>query len=183
MTEYKPIPLHDKLGYGTMSLTWTANPVATDKAIESIKHVVDKFGVTFLNGGEFYGPNDINLKLLKQYIEENDDNINEKLVISIKGGFNIETFSPQGDKEGICKSIDNILQYFPAPNLPKRPKILYEIARRDFNVPYEDTVGYIAEYVKAGKLDGLSLSEVGVESIQKASKVFPVSFVELELSS
>lgn len=181
MTEYKAIPLNDKYGYGTMSLTWTQTPQPTEKSIESIKHAVDKHGVTFLNGGEFYGPDDANLKLIQQFLANNEDEINEKLVISIKGGFNFEKFAPEGDKEAITKSIDNILTYFPHDK-PNRPKLLYEIARRDFEVPYDETIGYIAEYVKAGKLDGLSLSEVGVESIQKASSVFPVSFVELELS-
>jgi len=49
-------------------------------------------------------------------------------------------------------------------------------------VPIEETIGYIAEYVKAGKLGGISLSEVSAKSIRKAHSVHPISAVEVEFS-
>lgn len=48
--------------------------------------------------------------------------------------------------------------------------------------PIEDTISYLAEYVKAGKLGGISLSEVSAASIRKAAKVHPISAVEVEFS-
>jgi pyridoxine 4-dehydrogenase len=55
-------------------------------------------------------------------------------------------------------------------------------ARVDPNTPIEKTVGYIAEYVKAGKLGGISLSEVGANSIRKAASVHKIAAVEVEFS-
>jgi pyridoxine 4-dehydrogenase len=55
-------------------------------------------------------------------------------------------------------------------------------ARVDPNTPIEETIGYIAEYVKAGKLGGISLSEVGANSIRKAASVHKISAVEVEFS-
>lgn len=55
-------------------------------------------------------------------------------------------------------------------------------ARVDPTVPIEETIGYIAEYVKAGKLGGISLSEVSAKSIRKAHAVHPISAVEVEFS-
>lgn len=55
-------------------------------------------------------------------------------------------------------------------------------ARVDPNTPIEETIGYIAEYVKAGKLGGISLSEVGANSIRKAAGVHKISAVEVEFS-
>ena len=55
-------------------------------------------------------------------------------------------------------------------------------ARVDPNTPIEETVGYIAEYVKAGKVGGISLSEVGANSIRKAAGVHKISAVEVEFS-
>jgi pyridoxine 4-dehydrogenase len=55
-------------------------------------------------------------------------------------------------------------------------------ARVDLDVPIEETVGYIADYVKAGKIGGISLSEVSEQSIRKAHKVHPISAVEVEFS-
>lgn len=49
-------------------------------------------------------------------------------------------------------------------------------------MPIEDTITYIADYVKAGKLGGISLSEVSAKSIRKAHAVHPISAVEVEFS-
>lgn len=48
--------------------------------------------------------------------------------------------------------------------------------------PLEDTIRYIAEYVKAGKIGGIGLSEVSAASIRKAHKIHPIAAVEAELS-
>jgi pyridoxine 4-dehydrogenase len=56
------------------------------------------------------------------------------------------------------------------------------LARVDLDVPIEDTTSYIADYVKAGKLGGISLSEVSAKSIRKAHAVHQISAVEVEFS-
>lgn len=178
----QPLEIPGRFGFGTMSLTWTPKPKPIEEQIEALKFVTshDEFGTKLLNGGEFYGENDANLKLFQQFLAGNTPEENRALVISIKGGL-LPTLAPDGSREHVNKSIDNILSYFPTD--PKnRPKIIFEIARVDPKVPYEDTIGYINEYVKTGKLDGISLSEVGIGSIQKALTVAPISCVELELS-
>lgn len=180
---YSPVKLHGNFGFGTMSLTWTPQPKPRQQSLDSIKYVIENHNVSFLNWGEFYGHNGspLNLELLKDFLEKNDSAENRKLVFSIKGAVDTKALVPDGSKESIDRSINNILSYFPKDKA-KRPQILFEIARRDFKTPYEETVGYIAEFVKAGKIDGISLSEVGTESISKAISVFPISAVELELS-
>ncbi|CAI5756174.1 unnamed protein product [Candida verbasci] len=176
------INIPGKFGFGTMSMTWTPEPKPFEQSIETLKFVTShpEFGTKLLNGGEFYGPDDTNLKLLQQFLKSNSPEANKQLIISIKGGIDMSKFAPNGSKEFISKSIENIVSYFPKGEL--RPKLLFEIARVDPNVPYEDTISYIAEYVKNGSIDGISLSEVGINSIQKAIKVYPISCVELELS-
>ncbi|KAI5959309.1 uncharacterized protein KGF55_005459 [Candida pseudojiufengensis] len=179
--QIEKVEIPGKFGYGTMSLTWTSNPQAEEKSIETIKFITShpEFGVKLINLGEFYGPNDSNLKLFEKFLKSNDPNLNESLVVSIKGGLDVSTLRPDGSKENISKSIENVVSYIPKEN---RPKLIYEIARVDKTVPYEDTIGYIKEYVEKGIIDGISLSEVGKESIAKAIKVAPISCVELELS-
>lgn len=56
------------------------------------------------------------------------------------------------------------------------------LARVDLDVPIEDTISYIADYVKAGKLGGISLSEVSAKSIRRAHATHPISAVEVEFS-
>lgn len=170
-----------KVGYGLMSLTAAPKAVPFPKAIDSMHHVIDKYNVGFLNGGDFYGPNNLGLKLIKEFIASNTAEYNKNLIFSVKGGMKPGKFIPDGSKELIDKSISNIISFFPK-DPAVRPKIIYEVARRDPNIPYEETIGYIAEHVKAGEIDGISLSEVGVDSIVKAAETFPISCVELELS-
>jgi pyridoxine 4-dehydrogenase len=172
------VEIPGKFGFGTMSLTWTPKPKPIDEQINILKFVSD-YGIKFLNGGEFYGENDVNLKLFQKFLAGNTPEVNRQLVVSIKGGFG--PTGPDGSKEGVSRSIDNILSYFPA-DIKNRPKLIFEMARVDVKVPYEQTLGYINEYVKSGKLDGISLSEVGVGSIQKAISIASISCVELELS-
>lgn len=182
-TSYQTVKLEDKFGYGTMSLTWTPNPPPFEQSIETIKYVTSSdIGTKLLNVGEFYGTEDteLNLKLIKQFLESNDPKLNSELVISIKGGLK-ENLAPDGSKEGISKSIENIISYFPQDKA-LRPTLIFEAARVDPTVPIAETVSYIADYVKQGKIDGISLSEVGAQSIAKASDQFPVSCVEVEFS-
>ncbi|CAN3356867.1 putative pyridoxal reductase [Diutina catenulata] len=178
---FSALPIPGTFGYGTVGLTWVANPPPTSHSVDVLKFVTNhpKFGTKLLNFGEFYGPDNANLKLVKAFLAENNDNA--ELIISVKGAIGADLV-PDCSKENICRSIDNILTFFPPPGSPNRPKILYEPARVDLNVPYDQTISYIADYVQNGKIDGVSLSEVGIGSIQKALSVCPVSCVELELS-
>jgi pyridoxine 4-dehydrogenase len=59
---------------------------------------------------------------------------------------------------------------------------LFECARLDRKTPLEETIGAIAEYVKAGKVGGISLSEVSAQTIRKAHAIHPIAAVEVEFS-
>lgn len=59
---------------------------------------------------------------------------------------------------------------------------IYRPARLDAAVPIEDTIGAIAEMVKAGYVRYIGLSEVGVETIRRAAKVHPICDLQIEYS-
>ena len=59
---------------------------------------------------------------------------------------------------------------------------LYYMHRRNPEVPIEETVGAMAELVKAGKVKALGLSEVSVETLRRAHKVHPIAAVQSEYS-
>jgi pyridoxine 4-dehydrogenase len=135
-------------------------------------------GANNWNGGELYGsPERNSLHLLNEYFTKYPEDA-EKVVLSIKGGLVPGQMKPDGSKEGVQRSIDECLRVLDG----KKFLDLFECARVDPNVPIEDTVSYIAEYVKAGKVGGISLSEVGAKSIRKAHAVHAVSAVEVEFS-
>src|SRR5258708_18676297 len=59
---------------------------------------------------------------------------------------------------------------------------IYRPARLDPGVPIEETVGAIAEMVKAGYVRHIGLSEVGVETIPRAAAVHPICDLQIEYS-
>lgn len=135
-------------------------------------------GANAWNGGELYGKAERNsLHLLNEYFTKYPEDA-EKVVLSIKGGCIPNTLTPDGSKEGVKRSIDECLKVLDG----KKFLDLFECARVDPKVPIEDTISYIAEYVKAGKLGGISLSEVNASSIRRAHKVHPIAAVEVEIS-
>lgn len=135
-------------------------------------------GANNWNGGELYGsPERNSLHLLNEYFTKYPGDA-EKVVLSIKGGLKKGEMAPDGSRENIRRSIDECLKVLD----DKKSLDLFECARVDPKTPIEETVGYIAEYVKEGKLGGISLSEVGPQSIRKAHAAHPISAVEVEFS-
>ena len=59
---------------------------------------------------------------------------------------------------------------------------LYYLHRIDPDVPIEETVGAMAELVKAGKVRWLGLSEAGPKSLERASKIHPITALQTEYS-
>ncbi|KAI1329934.1 voltage-gated shaker-like K+ channel, subunit [Xylariaceae sp. FL0255] len=166
------------IGYGLMGLTWRPKPCPQEQAFETMRTAL-KQGMNNWNGGEFYGPPEYNsLVLLERYLEKYPEDA-DKFVLSIKGGMNPKTHAPDGTPEGTRRTIDDSIA-----QLKGRKKIdLFEFARRDQNIPMETTFDIVnKEYVQTGKIGGISLSEVRVETIHEAVKHTKVLAVEVELS-
>ncbi|KAF2657493.1 Aldo/keto reductase [Lophiostoma macrostomum CBS 122681] len=165
------------IGFGLMGLTWRAKPQPAEKSIEAMKTALS-LGANAWNGGEFYGTPEYNsLHLLNQYFTKYPEDA-DKVVLSIKGGAKPGQVAPDGSRENVRRSIDECLKLLDG----KKSLDLFECARVDPNTRIEDTISYIAEYVKEGKLGGISLSEVSAKSIRRAHKVHPISAVEVEIS-
>ena len=86
-------------------------------------------------------------------------------------------FIIDGTPEYVRKAIDASLARLGVDSVD-----LYYQHRVDPNVPIEETVGAMAELVKAGKVKALGLSEAGVETIRRAHAIHPVAAVQSELS-
>jgi len=78
----------------------------------------------------------------------------------------------------VKRSVENSLKILDG----KKSIDIFEPARVDKNVPFEVTLKALEEYVKAGKIGGIALSEVGAATIQKAVKVTKIVAIEVELS-
>ncbi|KAF2861006.1 aldo/keto reductase [Piedraia hortae CBS 480.64] len=162
------------IGFGMMSLSKNLN---IEESFATLKAALNA-GANLWNAGEFYGTADNNsLHLLNRYFTKYPEDTN-KVVISVKGCFNIEGAQALNDETGVKGSIENCLRI-----LNGKCKIaIFEAARGDPDVPIETTVGAIARYVKAGKIGSIGLSECSAATIRKATAVHPIAAVEVELS-
>jgi aryl-alcohol dehydrogenase-like predicted oxidoreductase len=59
---------------------------------------------------------------------------------------------------------------------------LHQPARPDPSVPYEETIGAIADLIKEGKVRYLGVSEVGANHVRRAHSAHPVTALEIEYS-
>ncbi|KAK7563412.1 NADP-dependent oxidoreductase domain-containing protein [Phyllosticta citricarpa] len=166
-----------RIGFGLMGMTWRNPAPPVEQSFKAMKAALAT-GSNFWNGGEFYGPPEFNsLHLLNQYFTKYPEDA-DKVLLSIKGGCKLENIHPDGSREGVQRSIEQCLKILDG----KKFLDIFECARVDPNVPIEETIGYIAEYVKAGKVGGISLSECNANTIRRAAKVHPIACVEVEFS-
>jgi aryl-alcohol dehydrogenase-like predicted oxidoreductase len=141
-----------------------------------VLHRYVELGGNFLDTAEVYGPYK-NEELLGRFLKETD---RSKLVIATKFGFRI---TPQGHN-GVDGSAANVKRVCDASlqRLGIDVIDLFYQHRVDPAVPIEETVGAMAELVKAGKVRAIGLSEAGPETLHRAAKVHPVAALQSEYS-
>jgi aryl-alcohol dehydrogenase-like predicted oxidoreductase len=169
-------PRVSALGLGCMGMSDFYG--ATDDA-ESLAtlHAALEAGVTLFDTGDYYGMGHNEL-LLREAIKGRK---REQAVISVKfgvlrdpsGGFNGADVRPVAVKNFLAMTLRRLGTDYVD---------IYRPGRLDPNIPIEDTVGAIADMVKAGYVRHLGLSEAGVETLRRAHAVHPVADLQFEYS-
>jgi aryl-alcohol dehydrogenase-like predicted oxidoreductase len=164
------------LGLGCMGMSDFYGPADRAESIATIHAALDA-GVTLLDTGDFYGMGH-NEMLIAEALK---GRAREKAIISVK-------FGALRDHAGGWNGVDNrpvAIKNFIAYSLKRLNTDyidIYRPGRLDPAVPIEDTVGCMAELVKAGKLRYVGLSEIGAETLRRAHKVHPICDVQIEYS-
>jgi aryl-alcohol dehydrogenase-like predicted oxidoreductase len=164
------------LGLGCMGMSpdWYRGSDESE-SIATIQAAIDA-GVTLLNTGDFYGMGH-NEMLIGRAIAGR----RHRVFISVKCGL---MRAPDGQPVGFDtrpQAIKNFVTYS-LRRLRTDYLDLYQPARVDAIVPIEETVGAIADLVKAGYVRHIGLSEAGPGSIARAHAVYPLTSVEVEYS-
>lgn len=169
------------IGLGCMGMSFAYGSSDDNESIKTLHKALD-LGVTFWDTADMYG-NGANEELLSKVLVQN----REKVFIATKFGFRFkggigqlananETYF-DGSPKWMQTAVDESLRRLKIDTID-----LYYAHRIDPNVPIEETVGAMAELVKAGKVRYLGLSEASVESIQKANAIHPIAALQSEYS-
>jgi aryl-alcohol dehydrogenase-like predicted oxidoreductase len=142
----------------------------------AVIHAAIERGVTFLDTGDFYGAGHNELLIGKAIAGRRD-----RVQLSVKFG---AMRGPDGSFvgfDGRPAAVKNSLAYS-LVRLGTDHVDVYRPARLDPAVPIEDTIGAIADLVKAGYVSAIGLSEVGPETIRRAAKVHAIADLQIEYS-
>ncbi len=167
------------VGLGCMGMSHAYGGQEEAKSIETLRHAVD-IGVTFFDTAEVYGPF-TNESLLGKAFK----GMRDRIVIATKFGFRI---APEGQGTDRMVGLDSRPEHVREVAEASLKRLGIEVIdllyqhRVDPAVPIEDTVGAMADLVRAGKVRTLGLSEASAASIRRAHKVHPISAVQSEYS-
>jgi aryl-alcohol dehydrogenase-like predicted oxidoreductase len=163
------------VGLGCMGMSGVYGGLDEAEGIATIRNAVER-GITLLDTGDFYGMGHNEL-LIRRAIE----GLRDRVALSVK-------FGAQRGPDGAWLGFDArpaAVKTFAAYSL-KRLGVdvidIYRPARLDPKVPIEETVGAIADLVKAGYVRHIGLSEVGAETIRRAHAVHPIADLQIEYS-
>ncbi|MGI0527231.1 aldo/keto reductase [Rhizobium giardinii] len=169
-------PSVSTLGLGCMGMSGMYGPSDRADGIATIHAALDA-GINLIDTGDFYGMGH-NEMLIGEALK---GVARDKVILSVKTG-------ALRDRDGGFNGIDNrpaALKNFIAYSLQRLGVDhidIYRPARLDPNVPIEETVGAIADMIKAGYVRHIGLSEVGAETIRRAAAVHPIADLQIEYS-
>jgi len=140
-------------------------------------HAAIAAGITLLDTGDFYGMGHNELLIREALVGQP----REQLQISVKFG---ALRGPDGawlGNDSRPAAVRNFLTYS-LQRLGTDYIDIYRPARLDPGVPIEDTVGAIADLIKAGYVRHIGLSEVGAATLRRAAAIHPIVDLQIEYS-
>ena len=153
---------------------YTSSARDDDAAVALIRRALD-LGITFLDTADIYG-------LSEMQVGKALHGRRPGVILSTKFGFVVI------DRPGVERVLNGRPEYVrrACDSSLKRLHIdyidLYYLHRVDPHVPIEETVGAMAQLVKAGKVRPLGLSEVSADTVRRAQAVHPIAAVQSEFS-
>lgn len=164
------------LGLGCMGMSEFYGPGDEAESIATIHRALE-LGITLLDTADMYGPF-TNEELVGRAITGRRD----RVVLATKCGIERDASNKalrgiNGSPAYIRAACDASLRRLGVDHVD-----LYQLHRIDPKVPIEDSVGAMAELVRAGKTRAIGLSEAGPSTLRRAMKVHPIASLQTEYS-
>jgi len=164
------------IGLGCMGMSDLYGPADEAESVATIRAALDA-GITLLDTGDYYGMGHNEL-LLREALKGRR---REQVVISGKFGALCDPEGAWIGFDGRPVAVRNFVAYS-LRRLGTDYIDIYRPGRLDPVVPIEDTVGAIADLVRAGYVKHVGLSEVGADTLRRARTIHPICDLQIEYS-
>lgn len=162
-------------GLGCMGMSAFYGPSDEAENLSTLARALE-LGIDFFDTAEIYGPFKNEILLSKAFAGKRD-----KVKIATKVGSEVtdsgERLAVNGTAAYIRKAIDRSLRHLGTDYVD-----LYYLHRIDPKVEIEESIGALADLVKAGKVRYIGVSEAAPATIRRAHKVHPLTAVQTEYS-
>ncbi|EHS49002.1 aldo/keto reductase [Rhizobium sp. PDO1-076] len=169
-------PEASRFGLGCMGMSGMYGPSDRSESLATIAAALEA-GMTLFDTGDFYGMGHNEILLCEALKGGKRD----KALLSVKFGAQRDPGGNWIGFDGRPSAVKTALSYT-LQRLGTDYIDIYRPARLDPNVPIEDTIGAVADMVKAGYVRHIGLSEVGAETIRRAAAVHPIADLQIEYS-